>query len=464
MLKKVGAGSFPQVESNVKSVAQYYYRLGNGGAERVVAALSSMFRSMEKQSTVFVGCEPDADSYLLEDEVHLEVLPECLNEYPDPCVIRHRMERLKCCLSEFSVDAYVCHQWVSPQSIWDLLLCKALGVRFILVAHGVFSFSLANLLHQAHFWTMPYEVALCDAVVCLSETNRFYYSKFNSNTFSLPNPLYEELRAMLRSSSKACDGERPIPSRYYPTILWVGRFEPGKHPEDAINAFKIIVEAHPNARLLMLGKSEDGCYEATLQQRAIRAGVAEAVEFCGYSADVKDYYERSDVFLFTSEMEGYPIVLLEAAAAGIPVVMYDLPYLATSGCSDWISVAPICDIGAMAARVVEIVGNPQRIANMSTAARRYAESLAQYDLAGAWGDVLSCGSRDDNVFESGEVEGVFWDTLFDHGAIRDWMTQLEFDDARLDGESAVRREFEASTSWKMGRLVTALPRRILGRG
>ena len=463
LLKRICTSDFPPVQNQSESIAQYYYRLGNGGAERVMTELSALFLSKGKRSMIFAGCDPDEDSYPLENGVRFEVLKEFLGEHPDPSTIFLRLDKLRKCLRESSVDAYICHQWISSQSIWDLLLCKALGIRFVLVMHGVFSFSLVALPLEAHFWAMPYVVALCDAVVCLSEANRYYYSKFNNNTFVLPNPLTEELRTWIVSNSAdRHQGESEF-AQQHPTLLWLGRFEPGKHPEDAIDVMKHVLDSFPDAKLLMVGKSEDEAYEASLRQKVEQSNLAQAIKFCGYSKDVRSYYQQADVFLFTSEMEGSPMVLMEAAASGVPVVMYDLPYLATANCFDWIANVPIGDAEAAASSIVEIIGDSEKMRTMSIAASSYAESLAQFDLSDAWNTVLSCPARKENVFEAGNPEGVFWDTFFEHGLKRDLRHKDIFDAMQHGAESAdaVRREFEESISWKVGRLVTALPRKIL---
>ena len=62
---------------------------------------------------------------------------------------------------------------------------------------------------------------------------------------------------------------------------------------------------------------------APVQVRSVRIGVAERVEFTG-RVDVKQIYPRIDVLVLTSISEGLPLVILEAAAAGIPVVSTDV--------------------------------------------------------------------------------------------------------------------------------------------
>lgn len=466
ILKRLAPADFPAVSRHAHSVAQYYYRAGNGGAERVMTELASLFKLAGKHSMVLVGCDTNGESYLKDDGVQIEVLPEALEEHPDPHVVQNRLEKLRLYLRAASTDAYICHQWVSLQAVWDLLLCKMLGIRFILVTHGVFSFSVAAMPFQAHFSMAPYEIALCDAVVCLSQTNRFYYSKFNSNAFCLPNPLTEEFKMLVDLDLARDYEERFCYDTHEPIVLWVGRFEPGKRPEDAIKIMARVVAEYPNAKLLFVGKSEDGDYEMRLKEQAESAGIADSVVFAGYSNDMGAYYVNASMLLFTSEIEGYPMVLLEAASTGTPVVMYDLPYLATAECRDWIYAVPKYDVDAAASKVIEIVGNKQVARKASDAAREYALSIRRFDFAGEWEKVLTCPPRQSNVFEVAGAEGSFWSTLFECDVKRARACACEHSRAdRLENAlQSVRSEFEDSSSWRVGRAVTALPRKLLGRG
>jgi glycosyltransferase involved in cell wall biosynthesis len=60
-----------------------------------------------------------------------------------------------------------------------------------------------------------------------------------------------------------------------------------------------------------------------LKQRAVALGVSRRVRFGGHVADIGPWLTQTDVFLSTASYEGYPAVLVEAVAAGVPVVTTD---------------------------------------------------------------------------------------------------------------------------------------------
>ena len=64
----------------------------------------------------------------------------------------------------------------------------------------------------------------------------------------------------------------------------------------------------------------DGELRAELEQLSRTLGVADAVTFAGWSREVADWYAASDIVAGTSDNEGTPLALIEAAASGRPVV------------------------------------------------------------------------------------------------------------------------------------------------
>ncbi|MCR4276209.1 MAG: glycosyltransferase [Candidatus Parcubacteria bacterium] len=103
-------------------------------------------------------------------------------------------------------------------------------------------------------------------------------------------------------------------------LLWVGRFEAEKDPVLALQAFAAARRAGIDARLTMLGV---GLLEPSLKSLATTLGVAEQVSFPGWK-DVAPYFARADLMLVTSAYEGYGMALVEALAAGVPVLSTDV--------------------------------------------------------------------------------------------------------------------------------------------
>lgn len=104
----------------------------------------------------------------------------------------------------------------------------------------------------------------------------------------------------------------------------VGRVVPIKDVKTFIRAVRIVTESAPGTTAKVVGPTdEDPEYVAECQALVASLGLQERVEFTG-RADVSQHYPRLDVVVLTSVSEGLPLVILEASAAGIPVVASDV--------------------------------------------------------------------------------------------------------------------------------------------
>jgi glycosyltransferase involved in cell wall biosynthesis len=117
--------------------------------------------------------------------------------------------------------------------------------------------------------------------------------------------------------SPAPDAKRPDRD----TIIWVGGLLPGKRIDVQLHAFKLVLQEVPAARLVLVG---EGNSERELRSLADRLGVSGSVDFLGVRHDVPELLRSASVFLSCSRAEGLPTVVLEAQAAGLPVVASDI--------------------------------------------------------------------------------------------------------------------------------------------
>lgn len=95
------------------------------------------------------------------------------------------------------------------------------------------------------------------------------------------------------------------------------RLSAEKNPLGLLDAFSDIARTAPNAWLLLAG---DGPQRQDLEQRAIRAGVADRVRLLGARSDPERLYPLFDCFVLPSHTEGLPLALLEAMACERPVI------------------------------------------------------------------------------------------------------------------------------------------------
>lgn len=107
-------------------------------------------------------------------------------------------------------------------------------------------------------------------------------------------------------------------------VIHVGRLSPEKNHERLLRIFLRFAQLVPDARLLMVGK-RDASIEARIAAISQTRQAADRIVFAGVREDVGRLLASSDLMLFPSLREGLPGAVVEAAAAGIPVLASDIP-------------------------------------------------------------------------------------------------------------------------------------------
>ena len=102
-------------------------------------------------------------------------------------------------------------------------------------------------------------------------------------------------------------------------VVWlaVGRFEVAKDYPNMLHAWARVHARQPDTVLLLVGK---GSLQAETESLVRELGLESSVRFLGVRSDVPVVMRAADAFVMSSAWEGMPMVLLEAAAAGLPVV------------------------------------------------------------------------------------------------------------------------------------------------
>lgn len=155
----------------------------------------------------------------------------------------------------------------------------------------------------------------------------------------------------------------------------VARLVPVKGIEDAVTATAQLVDLTPPVHLVLVG---DGPQRGALQKLAGQLGVRERVHFLGLRRDVPDLLPVFDILVLPSRNEGMGRVLVEAQAAGVPVVatrVGGVPDLVSEGQTG--RLVPPGDPAALAAAIRSLAEDRAALTQMRDAARAHvAECLS----------------------------------------------------------------------------------------
>lgn len=141
-----------------------------------------------------------------------------------------------------------------------------------------------------------------------------------------------------------------------PLVGIVARLAPIKAHDVFLAVAARVRQTLPAARFLVVG---DGEQRLALEQQATALGLADAVRFLGWRADIDRLYADLDVVVLTSRNEGSPVALIEAMAAGVPVVATDV-----GGVADVVEhgatglLAPVDDAAGLAGHVLRLLAAP----------------------------------------------------------------------------------------------------------
>jgi glycosyltransferase involved in cell wall biosynthesis len=158
-----------------------------------------------------------------------------------------------------------------------------------------------------------------------------------------------------------------------PLVVWINRFVPYKNPQDAVKIFAQVKKEVPEARFVMIGGGP--LLEKT---KKLAAKVAPFIEFTGrVSTETKvKLLQQAWACLYTSDVEGFGLGILEAAACETPCVTYNVP-----GVRDAVIhgktglLVPHRDTKAAATALAHILKNDQLRKSLAQAARQYANQF-----------------------------------------------------------------------------------------
>ena len=159
------------------------------------------------------------------------------------------------------------------------------------------------------------------------------------------------------------------------TFVFLGRLERQKRPDWLLHAWKEALDAGlQNARLLVLG---EGSWRSRCEELIRIMGLTNSVQLLGHRSDGAAYLQQADAMLLTSLYEGHANVVLEALAAGVPVLS-----MATDGVQETLTdgkegfVAPLGDVKALAQSILKLARDPGLAKQLGENGRKRAEEFS----------------------------------------------------------------------------------------
>jgi glycosyltransferase involved in cell wall biosynthesis len=157
----------------------------------------------------------------------------------------------------------------------------------------------------------------------------------------------------------------------HPLVVSVARLFPQKGHGDMVTAAGLVASSLPGVRFAFIG---DGPSRADIIRRIEAQGLKEVVLVLGTRGDIPEVLAASDVFALSSLQEGLPVAVLEAAAAGCPIIatrVGGVPEIVRDGTTGLL--VPPGDPKAMADAILSLLNDPHRAQELARAAQTLVE-------------------------------------------------------------------------------------------
>jgi len=312
-------GLIPNPESEIPNsmtdLAIFLMDLGGGGAERVMINLACGFA--EQGLNVDLVLVKAEGPYLsqLSSKVRVVKLETSRLLLSIPALVHYLKQQRPPVLISALEDTNIVALWAR-----DL---ARVSTRVIVTVHNHLSRDAQNatqikrrLTPQFVKWFYP----RADQVVAVSQgvaNNLIELGLSSKKIKSIYNPIVS--KELLQKIHEPLSHPWFLPEQP-PVILGVGRLTKQKDFPTLIHAFAKVRQQQESVRLMILG---EGSEHSNLESLVHQLGLSENIAFPGFVANPYAYMARANVLVLSSGWEGFGNVLVEAMAAGTPVVSTD---------------------------------------------------------------------------------------------------------------------------------------------
>ena len=327
-----------------------------GGAESVVRALAAASRSAGRPFHVAALLQDPAAAAPFTDELRAEGA---------------RVTEISCGRRRYLAEARavartareqgiaVVHTHVYHADFVGWRAARTAGLPVVATVHGFTGGGPGNRLYE---WMDRRLLRRFEAAICVSESVREALLRSGcpaerlrviTNGFVAVPPLgRDEARRAL-----GVEGGR--------VVGWVGRFSVEKGADLFVDAFARVEV--PGAQAVLVG---DGPERAGVEVRAAASRAAGRVRFAGPQPRAARLLPALDVLVLSSRTEGTPMVLLEAMAAGVPIVAFAVGGVGRVVDASYAWLVPAGDTAALAAAMRDVLSRPGEARERAAAARR----------------------------------------------------------------------------------------------
>lgn len=350
--------------------------LGGGGAERVLTILANAWVA-RGDAVALVTLDREAPFYPLDGRVAYRPLGVAGRSAGVAAAILNnalRIRALRAAIRESRPDAVV--SFVDTTNVLTLLATRGMGVPVVVSERtDPNHFPIGRAYGALRRWLYPAAQAV---IVQTEAAARFFSRKIRERTHVIPNPV-------LPAPAKP-------PATPQVKIVALGRLSREKGFDLLIEAFASVACEWPEWSLEIWG---EGPERSALEKLVMEAGISGRVRLPGSTQAPLSVLRAASLFVLPSRVEGFPNALLEAMAAGLPVLAADCrsgPGEIVRDGVDGLLVAP-GDAAALAEGIRRLLGDSALRARLAARAPEVVGRFALDRVVALWDATLVEASR-----------------------------------------------------------------------
>jgi glycosyltransferase involved in cell wall biosynthesis len=290
--------------------------LSIGGAEQLLVTFAGEAAAANCEMHVLPLRNP-AGSPILESLQSLGVPVHSLGDVRLRDV--QRFSALRSLVRQLGID--VVHTHLGLSNTWGTTAAKWAGVPCVATIHNVQDEAqrFGGLKRRLQSFTLKYmtsEVIACAPQVATYVRNRMHVPA--RRVVQIPNAIDVDAFAHANAGNVVGVRQELLDGRSGPLVISVGTLQVAKGHDVLARAWPAVLEDFPEATLALIGRCDDN--EATVRRHIAQLEIGESVRLVGPRSDIPAVYGAADAIVLPSRREGLPLTLLEALAAGKPVV------------------------------------------------------------------------------------------------------------------------------------------------
>ena len=290
-------------------------------------------------------------------------------------------------------------------------------------------------------------LGIIDTVVTLSHKDVSHWKMLgHKNTVYLPNPPSPMLLDNPPVTKAKTAPEKGI------NLIWYGRLQQNtKKLYSLVKVAERLARILPDFKLTIIGPDSTDLTAQDLKDRIKSANLQSNVHVVGEKRGEELIKEinQADMFVYTSDIEGYPLVITEAQAFALPVVIYELPWLAVAENNEGMIQIRQGDAPEMARQIYAIANDKERFTAMSQGSIDAAKKYLSYNFAELYNQLLQGTLPDEYSPEP---------NLTDAKMLLEWHGLYLEKNAKYVKQQI--KDFHSSVSFRIGRKATAPARRL----